>query len=112
MGIAMEIARVAVTEATKENACKVSRLNLRVGRWSGVEIESLRFSLETVSEGTMLEGCQFDIVPVEPHFKCKNCGNTFGAESYFDPCPACAETGAEMVAGDEMTLVDLEVDEQ
>jgi len=111
MGIAAEVARIAGQEAEEAGAKRVLALRLRVGRWSGVEAESLRFALQAVGEGTSLEGCRVEIEAVEPTFACPGCHRQYPGTGYFDPCPHCGALGAELVAGDELSLAEIEVED-
>lgn len=111
MGIAAEVARIARQEAEAAGASRVVALRLRVGRWSGVEPESLRFALEAVGEGTPLAGCRVEIEAVEPTFACPGCGREYPGSGYFDPCPGCGALGAGLVAGDELSLAEIEVED-
>lgn len=111
MGIAMEVLRIARDEARAAAGGRLLGLKLRVGRWSGVETESLRFALTALTDDTDLHGCRVEIEAVEPTLRCAGCGRTFAAESYFDPCPGCGGAGSELASGDELTLAELEVDD-
>ena len=111
MGIAMEIARIAVEEAERHNARRVSVLALAVGRWSGVEPETLRFVLGIVCEDSILKGCEVKVEVIEPTFDCIDCGEKFIAEGRFDPCPKCGGAGGPLVAGDELNISHLEVED-
>ncbi|WP_461393651.1 hydrogenase maturation nickel metallochaperone HypA/HybF [Deferrisoma sp.] len=110
-GIAMEVLRLARETAEREGAARIARLKVVVGRWSGVEPETLRFALETLLEGPVLEGARVDMEVREAEFLCGHCGERFPAQGYFDPCPACGREGAEMVAGDELLLEELDVED-
>lgn len=112
MGLASEIVRIATEEAVAAGGGAVSALRLRVGEWSGVEVESLRFALTVLSDGTLLEGCAVEIEQVSPLFRCGSCEETYSGEGYFAPCPHCGAFGGELVQGDEMTVAELEVEEQ
>ncbi len=108
MGIAAEVLRIAREEAAGQ---RIAALRLRIGRWSGVEAESLRFALGALADGTDLDGCRVEIDAVEPQLRCAGCGGRYPAETYFDPCPTCGGDGAELVAGDELALAELEVED-
>lgn len=112
MGIAAEVVRIACEEAAKNGARVVKGLTLRVGRWSGVEPESLRFALEALGEGTPAARCRIEIETVEPAFDCVTCGVPYGAEDRFSPCPRCGGPGGDLVAGDEMTLREIDVEDK
>ncbi len=67
--------RIAAQEAAAAGAERVTALRLRVGEWSGVEVESLRFALVVLTEdGALPEGCRVEIESVEPLFACRSCG--------------------------------------
>ncbi|MBI5016650.1 MAG: hydrogenase maturation nickel metallochaperone HypA [Deltaproteobacteria bacterium] len=117
MGIALEVARIAREEAASQGGARVTALRVRVGGWSGVDPESLRFSLETLVSPTaaepddLLSGCRIDLDLVAPEFSCPGCGLRFAASGYLEACPACGADGAELVAGDELSLVELELED-
>ncbi len=111
MGIAAEVARLAAQEAEAAGATRILGLRLRVGRWSGVEPQSLRFALEALGEGTPLAGCRVEIEAVEPAFRCGSCGEEYPGAGYFDPCPRCGGLGSDLVAGDELSLAEIEVED-
>jgi len=110
-GIAMEVLRLAQETARAQGARRVTALRVLVGRWSGVEPETLRFALETLADGPALSGCRVDIEVEEPRFRCGGCGNVFPGESFLDLCPSCGDGGTELVAGDELVLREIEVEE-
>ena len=111
MGLAAEIIRVASEEAEAAGGTAVTTLRLRVGEWSGVEVESLRFALEALGEGTLLAGCRVEIERVAPVFRCGACQKTYTGDGYFAPCTHCGGFGGELVQGDEMTVAELEVED-
>ncbi len=111
-GIAMEVTRIAIETLEKSgNTEKVKSLHLSVGKWSGVEPQTLEFALEAVCTGTPLEGAKAVIEVVAPTFECAECGETYTAEDRFDPCPKCGGYDGRMIAGDEMKLTHIEVGE-
>jgi len=111
MGLAAEILRIAEAEAESAGGGAVTVLRLRIGAWAGVEAESLRFALEVLGDGTRLAGCRVEIERVAPLFRCGACHETYGGDGYFAPCSRCGAGGGELVAGDELTVAELEVEE-
>jgi len=111
MGIAAEISRIVLDEAERGGGGRVNSISLTIGRWSGVEIETLRFAMEVVAEETGLDGVELKIEVVEPTFKCSDCGREFIAESRLTPCPSCGSMAGDMVAGDELAIKEIEVEE-
>ncbi len=61
MGIATSVLEAVRREAPKHPGARVSKIGLRLGEWSGVDVESLRFCLEVLVKGTQLEPLDVDI---------------------------------------------------
>ena len=97
MGLASEIIRIATDEAAAAGGGAVRVLRLRVGEWSGVEVESLRFALDALGDGTPLEGCAVEVERVAPLFRCGSCEATYAGEGFFAPCEYCGAFGGELV---------------
>ena len=111
-GLALEIAEIAMeTLKNCPGPCKAESLHLKVGRWSGVEPETLAFALEVVCHGTELEGVRAEIEVVEPTFICSACGECFSPETRFDSCPKCGGAPGKMTGGDEFILTHIEVED-
>lgn len=111
MGIAAEVLRIACREAASAGAERVTGLSLRVGLWSGVEPQCLRFALETLAEEGPCRGCRVEIESVEPRFSCRGCGLDYEGRGRADPCPRCGGVAADLVAGCELSLAAIEVPE-
>ncbi len=109
-GIALEVLKIAAEEAQKNDALKVLAISVKVGRWSGVEPQTLEFALGAVSEGTIAEGCKVVIEVIEPTFDCHDCGEPYEAETRFDSCPRCGGPGGALVSGDELHISELEIE--
>ena len=52
-----------------------------------------------------------EIESVEPTFACDDCNVPYEAEDRFDPCPRCGGNGGAMIAGDEMMLTEIDVED-
>jgi hydrogenase nickel incorporation protein HypA/HybF len=61
MGIADSVLDAVRIEAARIPGSKPRRVGLRVGEWSGVDTESLRFCFDALVMGTDLDGLALDI---------------------------------------------------
>lgn len=111
-GLAIEIAKLA-QEALMgvEGTPKVSSLHLKVGRWSGAEPQTLEFALKVVLDDTELAGAKVELELVEPTFHCPDCDTEYVADHRLDPCPKCGGLRGVFVAGDELLLTHLEIED-
>jgi hydrogenase nickel incorporation protein HypA/HybF len=61
MGIASSVIEAVRGEIARHPGARASKVGLRLGEWSGVDVESLRFCLEVLVKGTELEPLALDI---------------------------------------------------
>jgi len=93
--------------ARREGFSSVRELRLEVGRLSGVEIEALRFALESMAPGTLLAGACIRLDERPGSAWCAQCAALVEVSSRIEPCPHCGGFGLQLRAGTELRLVDL-----
>lgn len=100
-----------VEDAVRAEGCsKVGVIRLEIGRLSCVEPEALRFCFNAVARGTMAEGACLDVIPVPGQGACLECGATAPMAEPFDACPACGSLRMQVTGGNEMRVMELEVE--
>ena len=112
MAIANEILRLVKKTASEAGGRKVKKISLRVGAFAGVMIDALRFGLETISAGTIAADAVIEIENVALMIRCQKCVRQSEIEPYYFICPHCQSTEVEIIAGEELELVSLEIDGQ
>jgi len=101
---------LAEEHAAKNNANKVTKLEIKIGVLSGVEPDLLKTAFETFKEGTICENAEF-IMKIQPvTVKCKSCG--FEGELKKDEylCPRCQSEELKITDGEDMYLMSLELE--
>ncbi|MBL8328487.1 MAG: hydrogenase maturation nickel metallochaperone HypA [Rubrivivax sp.] len=107
MSLAGGILRVIEDSAAKEGFGRVQRLTLEAGALSGVETRALRFALEAVSQGTLLEGAEIQIDEPPGRAWCMRCCETVTIATRADPCPQCGSFQLQPTGGTELKVRDL-----
>lgn len=110
LGIAQEILDVAVAEARRHAAKKVTSVRLRVGVLRAVEPENLFFLFEHLSRGTPAEGALLEIEEERLRVDCPACGVS-EANSFTFACPRCREPGISVSGGESLSILSLEIDD-
>ena len=100
------------TIARQHNAVKVTAIKLGIGPLSGVEEDLLKHAYPVASAGTIAEGAQLAIEVTPIRVKCTQCGAESDARVNKLVCAACGDWRTELISGDELTLITVELDKQ
>jgi hydrogenase nickel incorporation protein HypA/HybF len=111
MSLAGGILRVVEDAAAREHFARVKRLTLEVGVLAGVEVGSLRFALEAMSPGTVLDGAAVDIDEPPGTAWCMACARSVAIASRADACPHCGGWQLTPTGGTELKVRELIVHE-
>jgi len=98
--IASQMADIVLTEARRRHAKKILEVRVRIGRFSFVNPDQLKFSLETIAETEpLLDGALFTISEEEAIAECIECSYRWEIRSGDNPsyhyspplvrCPRC-----------------------
>ena len=89
---------------------RVSVLRVRVGQLRQVVPAMLEFNFQAVVPGTPLAGARLEIESVPARARCRECQAEFAVEENWFECPTCHSANGQLLAGDEMTLVTIEME--
>lgn len=110
MGIARQVVNAVLTAAGPHlEETRVVRINLRIGRLSGVVADSLLFHLEILSRDTVLEGAEVHIEDMPVVARCNACGHKWPAEGAVFTCPKCESGDLQVISGREFDVVSIDV---
>lgn len=111
LSLAHGIVEVAAEAAQRMDAVKVTAVNLRVGRMSGVEPGALLFSYDIAASGTLLEGSRLVIIDVPLVVWCSHCLKEVELpELNRFRCPDCGTAAGEIRRGRELEIESLEIE--
>ncbi len=111
MGIANSILEAVRTEARRFPDGHICKVGVRIGELAGVNPDSMSFCFEALVRETDLEPLAIDIEYCSRRHQCRGCQAVFPAPIEGAPCPACGGTESQFVAGDELELSYLEVED-
>ena len=109
IGIANGILDIALSEAERHAAKKVTSIRLRVGVLRAIEPENLSFLFGHLARGTSAEGALLEIVEETVRVECEVCGVS-EARSFTFECPRCKGSGVSVTGGDSLSILSLDVD--
>jgi hydrogenase nickel incorporation protein HypA/HybF len=108
--VAQRMAEVALSTAAEHGAEQVLGMRLLVGELTCLDVETLTFAFDIAVRGTGAQGCKLDIERVATRIRCAGCAHERGGE-LLDPCERCGEPGGEIIAGRELRVLTIDVDD-
>ena len=84
---------------------RATTLTVRIGALRLVEPATLRFCFQTVAPDVRLE-----IEEVAASARCCDCQKTFSIEENWFQCPHCQSVNGQILTGNELQLVSLEIE--
>jgi len=105
--IALSIVEIAQDEVEKNQAIGVEKIDLEIGKLSGVEVDSLKFVWDPAVKDTILEKAHREIVEVNGVSECQDCKYEFPADYLFNECPKCGSMVTVLKSGKELRVKSL-----
>jgi len=110
LSIAEELVRVIRQELREHPQTRLKTAYLRLGTLRLVELTTLEFCFEAAIRDSALAGARLRIELVEAVAQCRRCHLKFAVEDKWFECSRCGATDAELLRGDELQLVSLDIE--
>jgi hydrogenase nickel incorporation protein HypA/HybF len=110
MSIAQSLITILEEEMEKHGAKSLKSVHLHIGQMSAIVPDALSFCFDVITEGTSLEGARLDMEIIPLRALCLECGDEFEVKDYVFLCPGCASTRVESISGQDLSIVEMEVD--
>jgi hydrogenase nickel incorporation protein HypA/HybF len=109
VALAMALTELAVAQARKADAARVTRLVVELGAFSHVDPLALRTAYEVAVRDTICEGAILELLEREAFAYCLACESRITVRKWDDPCPRCGGHPLPAKGDDEMRLKEIEV---
>jgi hydrogenase nickel incorporation protein HypA/HybF len=110
--IAMSLIDSLMQMAEREKAKRILKVNVRIGKLSGIVVDSFIFAFNALKEQfPKLKDAELCVEEVPIKYRCRSCGEEFEVESVFFPeCPKCGSIDLEMLSGEELEVINAEIE--
>jgi hydrogenase nickel incorporation protein HypA/HybF len=99
-----------VHQSVPENEIKfIKQVVIKVGRFSGVVADSLKFSYTAITAGTDMEGSELEIIDIPFELKCNTCGKTTTNDFGMMLCESCGSGDTEILSGSELAVSEVKL---
>jgi len=107
LAIAEDILEIVRLEAEKNAVVSILEVELEIGILSGIDIEALKFALETIEKGSFVENAIFTIREITGIGMCKTCQEEFEMRDLLTVCPECKGQPDPIVHGKELKVLSI-----
>lgn len=104
LSIATSVIEFVEEFAQKNKVKNINKIELLVGKLSGVICESLEFAMDIAIKNTLLEQAEIIIIEVDGKSTCNACKTEFINNDWYTPCPECNAMDFEITAGKELRV--------
>ena len=108
MGMVDELLRIG----RENNAKRITRVTLKIGKVAGIVTDSLKFAFDAVKlEHPELLTAEVVIIEVPLIYECNSCDITFDTDNYhFPECPECKSYDLRLRSGEEQDIQNVELE--
>jgi hydrogenase nickel incorporation protein HypA/HybF len=111
VSLAGGILRIVEDVARRDAFKRVARICIEAGVLAAVDVGALRFALEAMSPGTVLEGAVIEILRPPGVAFCFGCGESVQIDALGSGCPGCGAYRLQPTQGTELRVLELHVRE-
>ena len=109
LSIVQNLVSLCEKNAAKENAKEISKIEIKVGRLSGVEPHYLQSAFDVYKAGTICENAKLVINLQGIVVECLDCGFSGELSENDFTCPKCKSQNLKVTDGEDMYLMRLEM---
>ncbi|MDD3754323.1 MAG: hydrogenase maturation nickel metallochaperone HypA [Methanobacterium sp.] len=117
LSMAQAIVDTIMDAAEKNNAEEILEVTIEIGMLTMLNPEQLKFLLDVLAEGTLLENAKIIIEDVPVEINCRKCqytglANTDGSDHYLAIvlCPQCGGRDVETLTGKECSVKNIKIE--
>jgi hydrogenase nickel incorporation protein HypA/HybF len=108
--IAISLIETVSDLCQQEGYNSIESVRLKVGRAAGILPDALLFAFDVAKSDTLANKAELIIEYVPLGGFCSDCGSQFDSEErYIYACPACKSSAIKITRGDELQIIDMEV---
>lgn len=109
-GIVQNILEIAIEAASEQNAHSIKKIHIQVGKMNAVDPNALAFAFEILKENTKAAEATLVVDEIPITVECSDCLAVFEADDFNIICPNCNSTNTNIITGNELDVLDLEVE--
>lgn len=109
MSYIVRLVDIALKTAEDRHLSSVRKIVVKAGRMTGVVPYYMQKYYKAAIRGTLLEGSDIEVIPIEVEAVCGGCGTEYSPDAAHDYlCPVCGGGNCRITAGRSVVLDSME----
>lgn len=108
MSITQEIVAICLQHAEGR---RITAVHIEIGTLSGIVPEAVEFCFSACTSDTPAGTATLTIHQIDARAHCLDCTTEHAILRLYDPCPACGSYAVQITKGQEMRVVEIEVED-
>jgi len=109
LGIVENILDIVRQSVPDNRMSAVGSIRLRVGPFAGIVPDSLKFCFDAIAGDAGMAKAELRIEQTSLAASCRDCGSKFEVRDFVFLCPACGGGNLEIISGEELEVVEIEI---
>ncbi|WMJ07371.1 hydrogenase maturation nickel metallochaperone HypA [Nitrosomonas sp. sh817] len=110
LSLAENLLQIIEDAAHEQQFTRVKTVFLEIGQLACVELESLRFYFEIVTQDSVARQAKLEIIEIAGQALCTQCRQCFPIVSHDQACSHCGSYARAITQGGGMRILELEVE--
>lgn len=111
MSVAQNILEIVREHVSSDDGKNVHTIKLKIGELSGVVPDSLLFCFDIIKNDSLFKNAVLNVEYVPITAMCKSCNKISQLEYGVFICPICYGNDIELITGNELNIVEIEMDD-
>ena len=108
--IAKNLLNIILSKANENKARKITRITVRLGEFSGINQDSLKFAFNNMTKDTIAKDSVIIIKQIPLLGSCRKCQKKFKINKTEFKCPNCGSLDLDIISGEDIYIDNIEIE--
>lgn len=108
VSIVYDVIQIVEENSKLNNINKVNKVFMKIGEFTCIDENSIRFAFEILRKNTLCEGATLEIERVKGKARCNICNEEFMIDFTNKLCPKCKFYSSNIISGYELLVYEIE----
>jgi hydrogenase nickel incorporation protein HypA/HybF len=112
LAVTESILQICLNAAHAHDGRRITDIYLKIGQWSSIVDDSVKFYWDMISEGTQAQGATLHFERIPTELFCLDCATVYRPANDDITCPKCGSTRIQVRHGNEFSVEAIEIEDK